>query len=247
MKQTLIWETFKASFKLIIKDYIIFTPYLFLFLGLNLANQVWHFQNNLEFLTLKNFSLLSLIWLISLIFEGYILAMAKSLEENQHISIFASFKYLMKKVFSLLINGLPLYLIMVLCLKYIYIFSNSTSFNIKQILFFLILLIIIFLVSFINQFLPIIIIAEQNKKWWQVFLITVNFCKTHFLKILLFLLFVVLIALIMFLASSILEAIPWMGKTILTAILQALTNTFITVFTYKFYLRINNKINVVIH
>lgn len=230
-------ELFSSSFKLLRKDPIIFTPFLFFFLILNLADFKYKFTAVMPQNSIHSIALLSAIWVVSLLFEGTTMLMIKSLLTNDQVHLKASLIQLLKKFPTLLLNSVVIFLPMLFVISYLTKYNSFQNISLPNIILIIALAIFIAILSLVSQFLPVIVILEDYKFFRPLIEATI-FAFKNFLSIIAFLLLVLAITVTLILVSLLFETAPVFVEIITKSFFQGIANTIILVLAVNFYKKI---------
>ncbi len=249
MRRVSFFELSAATFKLIWRDSIILTPYLFFFLLISSWDILLSEKSTLPISLNISLPMIG-AWLLSLAFKGLTILIATDLYRNQKIVIKNTLNTFSKRCVPLLLSHfilvLPFYffsrffilspqLIRDLLVRY-FTFLNPTvssvPFENMELWIGLVCLVPIVLLL---EFLPILVLSEKESSL-QSIAKTFFFVKNNFMIVLLFSFFIMGIILFSLLLSGFLvTAIPLFGKSLLQTVIQSLVSCYIYTLAVIFY------------
>lgn len=230
-----------TTLKLLLKDKIIFAPYLIFLLSLGLIDHYFHFstQKNVTYLLV----IITVSWFLELIFKAITLNMANMLRQKTHINIKDSVFYSIKRfphlAFSNVLLFIPVGSIMYLIMQ----FSNLEKIPLAYAFIGLILVIIILFISLILEFIPILVVCERENGW-QGIKKSVRFVKKYFMQVIKFTVLCLFIIINTFFLTAILEQVPILGTAFLKSIAQGIGYTFVYVLGVVFYFQFKEDVGV---
>jgi hypothetical protein len=242
----------RAAFKLVFKDKIIFVPYLIFSLIYTVLDQQLFKKHGIFNTTQNLLIIMSIFGLIELFVKFYVLIMAKSLVTIDRLNIKETLRTMFKFMPKLLVSIGLLYMPTVLLFQQIFVILQKYNLqslllrpdkisqfqgSLKPLLLVLGLLFVIVIFRLILEFVPTIIIVEQQNSLASITK-TITFLKKNFLSVLIFLSYTLIIMYFFIILATLAVAIPNIGETVLQSILFAMANTIVYAMTLLFYQQI---------
>jgi hypothetical protein len=225
--QATIKNLFSRALKTILKDKIIFVPYLIFLLSVNAVDNLFHFITKMETNSITIY--LIIYWFLELIFKALTISMSQELITGVYINIKKSFLNIVKKFHHLLIGTLTIFLpilYLLSLLKNSNLTNTAQNFSLPNFFFTLLIILIVFTGSIILEFVPLMVICNE-KKWFFSITSSILFIKNNFINIISFFFISVSTTLIAFICTFIFKEIPIIGPAFFKVFFQGINSVFL--------------------
>ena len=232
MINTFLIELLSKTTNYIRKDVFILAPYIvYLYIVFLFSSSV----ENVKEMTFQSmfFNFVFLGWFLQLFFKGLTLSMLIKLRDSAVINLGDSWRLFLSR-FNVLLLSTSIVIAPLLMLFYMVLTAGN---SIVDGVFFIIILIVIVPLSFVLQFLPVIVLTSTDSAWITV-KASFDFVKRTVKPVLwcsLVVLGVSLVSLIFSLGSRL---IPVIGTSVVSVLCDGVLSTFICIYLGLFYLSI---------